>query len=187
MNLTSLEQEILNCKKCSRLCSINPYPMPHVYYNKNITELKLFIIARNPGIEHNYTEITKEEYLKIYHERWFNCNIAEYFKEIFGEDIIKQNVFFANVCKCSSPKNTALTNGEIKNCKNFLIQQLEIVKPKIILTFGKEAKNFFISYKYNEARIFNFFHPSYFNYNQDKKLKERQNYKIKRVIRLLDE
>jgi uracil-DNA glycosylase len=89
-------------------------------------------------------------------------------------------MFFTNVCKCSSPNNSQLTYDEIKNCVPFLERQLEIVKPKIILTFSSEAKNLNILKNYNN--VFNFYHPSYFVYSKDKNLELEQNNKIQTII-----
>lgn len=181
-NIDFLANEIMKCKKCERLCKINPFAMPHVFYNNNIKDLKLMIIGRNPGIEHNYLNIDIKEYMETYKERWLICNFAKYLIKTIGKDIINKNMFFTNICKCSSPNNSTLLESEKNNCFEFLKEQIEIINPEIIFTFGKEANE--VKYKLNnKLKIFSFYHPAFFSYSHHIYLQNEQNKKIKKLLK----
>jgi len=49
----------------------------------------------------------------------------------------RNEVFIANVLKCRPPQNRDPRLEEINLCKNYLFEQIEIIKPLIICTLGK--------------------------------------------------
>jgi DNA polymerase len=49
----------------------------------------------------------------------------------------RQQVFIANVIKCRPPENRDPSPVEIQNCASWLEKQLEIIKPKMIVTLGR--------------------------------------------------
>lgn len=51
----------------------------------------------------------------------------------------KDNVFIANVVKCRPPGNRDPESDEAEACRPFLEQQIELVKPKIIVALGRIA------------------------------------------------
>ena len=51
----------------------------------------------------------------------------------------RKEVFIANILKCRPPKNRDPKLDEVKVCENYLRQQIELIKPKIILALGRIA------------------------------------------------
>ena len=49
------------------------------------------------------------------------------------------NVYLTNVIKCKTPRNRDPLLSEINNCNSYLLKQIEIIKPKIIVALGKVA------------------------------------------------
>jgi len=47
-----------------------------------------------------------------------------------------------NVLKCHPPENRDPTVCELRNCRPFLVAQLEVVQPTVIVAFGKYAQAF---------------------------------------------
>lgn len=87
---------------------------------------------------------------------------------------IEKDVYICNTVKCKTPQNRVPTNEEKAICKIYLLGQIAIVKPKIILLCGSTAAESFIKddFKLSDIRgkwlnIFNdidtmaIFHPSY--------------------------
>lgn len=181
MLLQRLESEIMACKKCPRICNTNPFAMPHIHFNNNISDLKFFVVARNPGIENDCSNISEQDFMQFYREKWLECRIARYFKKTLGDSVILNNMFFTNVCKCSSPKNTPLLEEEIQNCEFWLERQLETIKPDVILAFGNEAKSSRVLLR-SGIRMEGFFHPSYFIYQADKSKELAQFNRIREIV-----
>ena len=51
----------------------------------------------------------------------------------------RKNVYIANVLKCRPPGNRNPTPGEVAQCSPHLLQQIELIKPKLIVAMGRFA------------------------------------------------
>ncbi|MBX8688068.1 uracil-DNA glycosylase [Mycobacterium sp. 20091114027_K0903767] len=60
----------------------------------------------------------------------------------------KKDVFISNAVHCHPPKNRASHQHEIVNCSPFLHRELEIVRPRLVITLGRDAE-----------RVLRFFYP----------------------------
>jgi len=49
----------------------------------------------------------------------------------------REQVFIANVIKCRPPSNRDPLPGEIQACARWLTQQIELIKPKMVVTLGR--------------------------------------------------
>ena len=183
--LFELEDRIFNCNKCKRLRDVTHIPMPHIYYNSSLYNVKLFFVGRNPGLEDDYSNVSEQEMMDIYHDRWYKCNFGKYIRSNFGESIVIEKMFFTNVAKCSSPENSQLTEEEMENCSEYLSQQIRIMQPKIIVTFGREAKEIVEKKINRNCPVVNLYHPSYVQgYLKDKSLLNIEKKKIESVKNL---
>ena len=54
-------------------------------------------------------------------------------------DLKRENVFIANVLKCRPPNNRDPLPEEIEKCEPYLIKQIELIKPKLIVALGRFA------------------------------------------------
>lgn len=165
--LAQLEKKIFKCEKCKRLRSITPTPMPHIFYAE-LENLEIFCVARNPGIEHDYSQVSRQEFMDIYKDRWWISRFGRYLRKQLSDDVVKRKVFFTNVCKCSSPQNSALLLQEIASCSSFLEMQIQLMHPRVILAFGADAHQALVSRtvkgKYDGIKTFFLYHPAYFNH-----------------------
>lgn len=60
-------------------------------------------------------------------------------KMISAVGIKPQQYYISNTVKCYTPGNRAPTDDEVKNCKKFLVKELDIIKPKVVVTLGNPA------------------------------------------------
>ncbi|SIG32353.1 uracil-DNA glycosylase family protein [Mycobacteroides abscessus] len=60
----------------------------------------------------------------------------------------KRDVFISNAVHCHPPKNRPSHQHEIVNCSPFLHRELEIVRPRLVITLGRDAE-----------RVMRFFYP----------------------------
>ncbi|AYM43072.1 uracil-DNA glycosylase [[Mycobacterium] chelonae subsp. gwanakae] len=60
----------------------------------------------------------------------------------------KKDVFISNAVHCHPPKNRVSHQYEIVNCSPFLHRELEIVRPRLVITLGRDAE-----------RVLRFFYP----------------------------
>ncbi len=86
----------------------------------------------------------------------------------------REEVYIANIVKCRPPANRAPTEEEAHKCKPFLIKQIEIVKPKIIVALGSTSYRYLTGdvdskisrirgemINFKSSRLMPTFHPSY--------------------------
>lgn len=88
-----------------------------------------------------------------------------------GINLKRENVYICNVIKCRPPQNRDPLPEEIEACKPYLDRQIELIKPKVIVTISRFAMarwfaNQKISAIHGQARHFGhllvvpFFHPA---------------------------
>lgn len=58
--------------------------------------------------------------------------------------IKRADVYLTNICKCRPPENRDPLPEEINMCWPWLAKQIAIINPKIIITLGKYALNYFL-------------------------------------------
>jgi uracil-DNA glycosylase family 4 len=61
-----------------------------------------------------------------------------------GINIQREDVYVTNICKCRPPENRDPLPEEITQCWSWLEKQITIIDPKIIITLGKYALNYFL-------------------------------------------
>jgi len=55
----------------------------------------------------------------------------------------REDVYIANIAKCRPPQNRAPEPDEVKECLPFLVRQVEIIEPRVIVCLGSiSAQNF---------------------------------------------
>lgn len=60
-------------------------------------------------------------------------------------DMTRDDVFITNVVKCRPPNNRDPFPDEVETCSgSYLYNQIKVIKPKIIITLGRHAMEFFI-------------------------------------------
>lgn len=60
-------------------------------------------------------------------------------KMIAAMGLTRQDVFIGNIVKCRPPGNRAPMADEVEACWDYLIRQLRIIQPRIIVTLGNPA------------------------------------------------
>lgn len=60
--------------------------------------------------------------------------------ELLGQiEIARSDVYIANVLKCRPPGNRDPRPSEIDSCKGYLRQQIELIRPEVVVTLGNFA------------------------------------------------
>jgi uracil-DNA glycosylase len=87
--------------------------------------------------------------------------------------ITRERVYIANVVKCRPPDNRDPRPEEITACRPYLEQQLDLIKPKVLVTLGKFAGQLLLDstvgitklrghdYPYRDATLIPTLHPAY--------------------------
>ena len=124
-NLTSLDEIIKKCKKC------NLYKTrQNTVFGEGDPDSNIMIIGEAPGRE-------EDEAGRPFIGRAGKL-LNEFLKSI---DLNRDSVFIANTIKCRPPENRDPETAEINACSNYLDQQINFIKPKVLVLLGKVAAN----------------------------------------------
>src|SRR3954453_3811087 len=116
-------------------------------------------------------------------------------KIIEAIDLKREEVYIADVIKCRPPGNRNPEQDEVETCEPFLFQQIDVIKPKVIVALGAFAARALLRplepisrlrgrvYDYRGAKLVPTFHPAYLLRNPSSKREVWED--MKRVRSLL--
>ncbi len=115
-------------------------------------------------------------------------------KIIEAIEMRRDDVYIANVIKCRPPGNRNPEPDEVLVCEPFLFQQIDLVKPKVIVALGKFAAQSLLRtdtpitklrgqvHAFRGAQLVPTFHPAYLLRSPDKKRETWEDMKLVRSL-----
>jgi len=112
-----------------------------------------------------------------------------------GMKLKREDVYICNVIKCRPPENRNPEPDEVASCEPFLLRQLELIGPEVIVALGKFAVQTLLRektpitklrgrwYDYHGIRLMPTFHPAYLLRNPAEKRVVWED--IQKVMRVL--
>jgi DNA polymerase len=67
--------------------------------------------------------------------------------------LTREQVYIANVVKCRPPQNRDPERDEIETCSPFLMRQIEIIRPRVIVTLGSPATRLLLDTRVGITRL----------------------------------
>ena len=121
-----LKEEVLQCTNCA--LSQN---RTHVVFGEGPADADIFCIGEGPGRDEDLTG------------RPFVGRSGQLLDKILAACGFnrQEHVFIGNIVKCRPPNNRAPLPEERSMCLPYLLQQIELVNPKIIILLGATALN----------------------------------------------
>ncbi|MET1159982.1 MAG: type-4 uracil-DNA glycosylase [Thermoprotei archaeon] len=121
-----LVQEILSCRKC-KLSMYRKNAVP----GEGNTSAEIMFVGEAPGAREDETG------------RPFVGAAGQLLTELIESIGFKrEDVYITNVVKCRPPNNRDPEEDEIKACSPYLIKQIQLIKPKIIIALGRHSARF---------------------------------------------
>jgi uracil-DNA glycosylase family 4 len=74
-------------------------------------------------------------------------------KMIAGMGLRREQVYIANIVKCRPPNNRVPAPDEVETCTPYLVKQLEIVRPKVIVTLGLPSSKYMLASKLSMGKL----------------------------------
>lgn len=128
--LNEITKEILNCRKCPLYLTKTNYVPGSGSGSSGIV-----FVGEAPG---------REEDLK---GEPFVGNAGKYLTELLASvGLNRQEVFICNVLKCRPPNNREPLPEEVEACGDYLIRQLNVLKPDIIVCLGRHSASFLFNF-----------------------------------------
>ncbi len=162
-SLEKIAQKVESCQKCS-LYQGAKKSVP----GQGSAKSGIVFIGEAPGIQEDSQGIP------------FCGPAGRLLDQLLSEiDLKRKDVFIGNVIKHRPPNNRDPESEEIKACFPFLIEQLNILKPKLIVTLGRYALGIFLP-NYSISQIHG--QPKRIDWQISPYFKEKKMYSKKIVI-----
>ncbi|HEY2905447.1 MAG TPA: uracil-DNA glycosylase [Vicinamibacterales bacterium] len=115
-------------------------------------------------------------------------------KIIEAINLTRDDVYIANVIKCRPPGNRNPEQDEVDTCEPFLFQQIDAIKPRVIVGLGTFAARTLLKtldpisrlrgrvFEYRGAKLIPTFHPAYLLRNPSSKREVWEDMKLVRKL-----
>lgn len=125
------EMEVRVCKKC-RLCETRT----NTVFGEGTADAEVMFIGEGPGQTEDETG------------RPFVGRAGEMLnKWIAAMGLKRESVYIANIVKCRPPGNREPAIDEVETCTPYLERQIDIIRPKVIVTLGRPATQYMLQTK----------------------------------------
>jgi DNA polymerase len=102
----------------------------------------------------------------------------------------REEIYIGNIVKCRPPHNRVPTPEEAELCKPYLLKQIDIINPSVIVCLGKTAFHYLLGkrspisrvrgqiFRVKERKVIPTFHPSYLLRNPEALPLARQDFQL---------
>jgi uracil-DNA glycosylase family 4 len=135
--LSMNDNEVRRCTKC-RLCETRTQTV----FGEGDADAKIFFIGEGPGETEDQTG------------RPFVGRAGELLNKMIGAmGLSREQVYIANIVKCRPPNNRVPAPDEVATCTPYLTRQLEIIRPRAVVTLGLPASQYMLQTKLSMGRL----------------------------------
>ena len=125
MQLDTIKENVIKCTKC-QLCKTRTNAVP----GKGSVESNVIFVGEAPGRNEDKCG-----------EPFVGVAGKQLSLSLQKAGISRDEIYITNVVKCRPPKNRVPNTDERNSCKEYLEQEIAIIKPKIICVLGNTAFN----------------------------------------------
>jgi len=156
--LEKLEKQSLECHLCDLSKS-----RTHVVFGEGNPQAELMFVGEAPGA-------TEDSMGRPFVGRSGEL-LTKMIEGVFH--LKREEVYIANIVKCRPPNNRVPTPTEAHTCQAYILKQIELIKPKLIITLGTTAYHYLsgddtpiskargVMLKEKGAMLMPTYHPSY--------------------------
>ena len=140
--LQQIAEKVRNCRRCTLYeTAINPVP------GEGNPAARVVCVGEGPGATEDETGLP-----------FVGAAGALLTKILASVDLTREEVFITNVVKHRPPGNRNPQPNEVEACAPYLIRQLELIKPKVIIAFGNFAAQTLLNTKEGIGKLRGFVH-----------------------------
>ena len=126
-DLQELHQRIASCPDCD-LCRTRTNAVP----GEGPPDAEILFVGEGPG------------FYEDQQSRPFVGPSGKFLEELLASiGLRRDQVFITNVVKCRPPNNRDPLPGEIEACRKYLERQIELIRPKVIVSLGRYSLAWF--------------------------------------------
>lgn len=137
----TMEQMAVDCNRCHR-CPLGDN-RTHAVIGRGNVKAPVMLVGEGPGQTEDETGLP------------FVGKSGQLLEKILQSVnlTVEEDVFICNVVKCRPPENRTPTTEEADACKGYLLEQIRMVDPKIILLTGATAMKGLIGVKQGITKV----------------------------------
>lgn len=129
-DLPRLEKLCSSCRKC-KLAQTRT----NVVFGTGCTTPLLMVVGEGPGFHEDQEGLPFVGEAGKFLDKWLaSIHLSR-----------QDSVYICNVIKCRPPQNRDPQEDEISACQDYLVQQINLLKPRLILGVGKFAAQFLMA------------------------------------------
>ena len=136
--LQELSQSLLNCQRC-KLATLG---RSQVVFGVGNPQASIMFVGEAPG----FNEDQKGEPFVGSAGKLLNDLLA-------SAGLSRDQIYIANVIKCRPPNNRDPEQDEVETCKPFLLQQIQLIQPKLVCTLGNWATQTLLERKVGITKV----------------------------------
>lgn len=132
-SIESLKKDVLQCNKCELAISRN-----RAIFGEGNVHAEIFVIGEAPGRDEDIQG------------RPFVGKSGQLLDKILAACGFtrSEHVFISNIIKCRPPDNRVPTPFEAAACMPYLIKQIELIDPKLLVLLGSTALKYMMGLEY---------------------------------------
>ncbi|MGE5709760.1 MAG: uracil-DNA glycosylase [Nitrospira sp.] len=138
MTLQDLEKSLHNCQRC-KLATLG---RTQVVFGVGNPHASVMFVGEAPGFNE---DLQGEPFVgaagKLLNELLQSANLS------------RDQIYIANVIKCRPPNNRDPEPDEVETCKPFLLQQIQMIRPKLVCTLGNWATQTLLERKVGITKV----------------------------------
>jgi DNA polymerase len=179
LTLTAIREDIGDCSRCK----LHTLGRTQVVFGVGNPNADLMFVGEAPGGDEDIQGIP------------FVGRAGQLLTKIIEAiGLQRGDVYIANVIKCRPPGNRNPEPDEVDTCEPFLFQQIDVIKPKVIVALGKFAAQALLRsddpisrlrgrvFTYRGAKLIPTFHPAYLLRNPSSKREVWEDMKLVRSL-----
>ena len=141
MTLTPLEELAQSLHNCQR-CKLAKLGRSQVVFGVGNPHASVMFVGEAPGANE---DLKGEPFVgaagKILNDLLASANLS------------RDQIYIANVIKCRPPDNRDPEPDEVEICKPFLLQQIQLIRPKLVCTLGNWATQTLLERKVGITKV----------------------------------
>lgn len=138
MTLTELRDSLHNCQRC-KLAGLG---RTQVVFGTGDPQATIMFVGEAPGY---YEDRQGEPFVGAAGKL-----LTELVQSI---GLSRSEIYIANVIKCRPPNNRDPETDEVDTCKPFLLQQIELIRPKLVCSLGNWATQTLLEKKVGITKV----------------------------------
>jgi DNA polymerase len=156
-SLERIREDIGDCRRC-KLCE----QRTNIVFGTGNPKARLMFVGEGPGRDEDEQGIP------------FVGRAGQLLTQMIeAMGLKREDVYIANVVKCRPPENRAPEKNEIATCSPFLLRQIEVIRPQVIVCLGSIAAQTLLKtregisryrgewFEFRGAKLLATYHPAY--------------------------